>query len=276
MTRNVDERTVAGFGDEWTRFDQSEMSAAELQRNFEAYFALLPWERLKPDAQGFDMGCGSGRWAKVVAPRVGKLHCVDASADALSVARQNLKAERNVEFHHASVDNLPFADGSMDFAYSLGVLHHVPDTASGIAACARKLKPGAPLLLYLYYRFDNKPAWFRGVWRVSEVGRRVISRMPHGARYLTSQLIASTVYWPLARTAKVLERAHVNVSSLPLSSYRDASFYSMRTDALDRFGTRLEQRFTRAEIAQMMTAAGLVDVKFSERGPYWCAIGYRR
>ena len=47
----------------------------------------------------------------------------------------------------------------------------------------------------------------------------------------------------------------------------------MRTDALDRFGTRLEQRFTRSEIGEMMTAAGLDDIRFSEREPYWVACG---
>ena len=82
-------------------------------------------------------------------------------------------------------------------------------------------------------------------------------------------------YWPLARTALVLERLGVPVDTLPLSAYRHRSFYVMRTDALDRFGTRLEQRFTRAEILCLMTAAGLEDVTFSEVAPYWCAVGYR-
>jgi hypothetical protein len=47
----------------------------------------------------------------------------------------------------------------------------------------------------------------------------------------------------------------------------------MRTDALDRFGTRLEQRFTRAEIEVMMRRAGLTDIRFSETEPYWVACG---
>ena len=47
----------------------------------------------------------------------------------------------------------------------------------------------------------------------------------------------------------------------------------MRTDALDRFGTRLEHRFTRKEIEAMMKAAGLEDVRFREDEPYWVACG---
>ena len=50
----------------------------------------------------------------------------------------------------------------------------------------------------------------------------------------------------------------------------------MRTDALDRFGTRLEQRFTRPQIAAMMEAAGLGQVRFREGVPYWVACGIKR
>ena len=65
------------------------------------------------------------------------------------------------------------------------------------------------------------------------------------------------------------------MSSWPLSAYRSVSFYTMRTDALDRFGTRLEQRFTRRQIEQMMTAAGLEQIRFSESEPFWVACGIK-
>ncbi|GMU60885.1 MAG: hypothetical protein AMXMBFR34_26480 [Myxococcaceae bacterium] len=55
------------------------------------------------------------------------------------------------------------------------------DAVAAIASCARKLKPGAPLLLYLHYRFDNRPAWFQSLWKLSDLGRSRISRMFGGA-----------------------------------------------------------------------------------------------
>lgn len=275
--QNIDKETVEGFGDEWSRFDQTALSEDERREIFDQYFAVFPWHDIGANAVGFDAGCGSGRWAAVVAPRVAKLHAVDASERALAVAKRNLEGAglRNVDFHRASIDDMPMADGSMDFGYSLGVLHHMPDTRAAINACARMLKPGAPLLLYLYYAFDNRPRWFRAAWQVSDVGRRVVSVMPHGMRFVTSQALAASVYWPLARSAQVLERLGFGVDNLPLSAYRDRSFYVMRTDALDRFGTRLEQRFTREQIRTMMMEAGLERVTFSEKTPFWCAVGYR-
>lgn len=271
---NIDAQTVAGFGDEWERFDQSELPADEARELFECYFHVFPWERLPANAEGFDLGCGSGRWAAQVAPRVGKLHCIDPSS-AIEVARRNLARFANVDFARADAESIPLRDASQDFGYSLGVLHHIPDTARALAQCVAKLKPGAPFLVYLYYRFDNRPAWFRLLWRASEAGRAVISRLPHSARYVVSQAIAGAVYWPLARAAKAGTRAGLDTGAWPLSMYQDRSFYTMRTDALDRFGTRLEQRFTAAEIAAMMEAAGLERVTISPRAPYWCAVGYR-
>ena len=272
---NLDHQTVNGFGDEWSRFDQSELSAQELNGIYAQYFKIFPWEILNLKSVGFDLGCGSGRWAKIVADKVGQLHCIDASEGALNVAKKNLAGKSNCLFHHASVDSVPLVDGSMDFGYSLGVLHHVPDTFAGIKACTGKLKPGAPFLIYLYYAFDNRPPWFVLIWKLSNLARLVISKLPYFCRYAVTQLIASLVYYPLAKVALLKEKAGFPVDSFPLSNYRNLSFYTMRTDALDRFGTRLEQRFTRKEIKQMMEDAGLERIRFSDSIPYWCAIGYK-
>lgn len=275
MTENVDKQVVEGFGDEWSRFDQSELTEDELGKMFDAYFNIFPWQALAADSVGFDLGCGSGRWAKMVAPRVGRLHLIDASADALAVAKRNLKKASNCEFHLASVEQIPLNDDSCDFGYSLGVLHHIPDTEAGIKACTAKLKRGAPFLLYLYYRFDNRPAWFRLLWQASDVVRQFVSRQPHSLRYGISQILAAGVYFPLARTARGLEKAGMNVESFPLSQYRHNSFYVMRTDALDRFGTRLEKRFTKKEMQEMMESAGLKDIVFSQTS-FWTAVGFKK
>jgi ubiquinone/menaquinone biosynthesis C-methylase UbiE len=273
VSANLDRNVVEGFGDEWSRFDQSELSRDELETMFENYFHIFPWDKLPKNAVGFDLGCGSGRWARLVAPRVGKLHLIDPS-EALDVAKKNLAGQSNCEFHRASVDEIPLDRDSCDFGYSLGVLHHVPDTENGLRECVKRLKPGAPFLLYLYYRFDNRPMWFRAVWKASDIGRRMISKLPHAARFAVSQMIAAGVYFPLARTARIAEMAGINPQLIPLSQYRNNSFYTMRTDALDRFGTRLEKRFTKAEIQTMMENCGLTDITFSDRS-FWTAVGYK-
>jgi SAM-dependent methyltransferase len=273
MSRNADSTTIASFGDEWSRHRQDDLDPAELKRMWMAYFHIFPWDRLPEDATGFDMGVGSGRWARLVAPRVGHLHAIDAAAPALGVARENLAGQDNVTFHHATTDSVALPDESCDFGYSLGVLHHIPDTEAAMADCIRLLRPGAPFLVYLYYRFDNRPGWFRAIWQASDLIRRAIHRLPPRPKSLATDLIAFGVYWPLSRLAWMIAAAGADPSWLPLSHYRNHSLTTLRTDSRDRFGTPLEHRFTRTEIAAMMQRVGLIDIVFSDAEPYWVALG---
>ena len=275
MKKNLDVDTVKSFGDDWSRFDQLKLSAVDAERIFSEYFAVFPWDRLPNNATGFDMGCGSGRWAKLMAPRVGHLHCIDPSS-ALNVAKSALNLAKNVSFHCASVDDQPLPPNSQDFGYSLGVLHHVPDTTGAIRACVELLKPGAPFLVYLYYAFDNRSIAFKMIWRCSDLLRRAISKLPATLKHLITDILAVLVYFPLARASMLAERVGIQVESMPLSYYRNHSFYTMRTDSRDRFGTPLERRFTRQEIYTMLSEAGLSEVRFSDDAPYWCAVGIKQ
>jgi len=273
---NIDLETVRDFGEEWSRFDQDALSADELQDQFNQFLKGFPLDSLPGDAVGFDLGCGSGRWAKYLAPKVGCIHCIDASDCALEIAKGNLAEYANCEYHLASVDNIPLLENSMDFGYSIGVLHHVPDTASGIRSCVGKLKPGAPFSLYLYYALDNRPVWYKMLWHVSDLFRRGICKAPYPLKYGVSQVIATLIYYPLARLEMVMEMAGLKVEGWPLAWYRHRSFYTMRTDALDRFGTRIEKRFTAGQVRRMMEDAGLEKIIFSDKAPYWCAVGYKK
>ncbi|TFH48385.1 MAG: class I SAM-dependent methyltransferase, partial [Lysobacterales bacterium] len=199
--RNIDARVTKDFGREWSQYDQSGLPEKELRDLFNAYFSIFPWSRLPKNAKGFDLGCGSGRWARMVSPRVGELHCIEPSEEAMQVAKRNLVGCDNCRFHENSVDEIPLGDASMDFGYSLGVLHHVPDTRRGIESCVRKLKHGAPLLLYLYYSFDNRPFWFKPIWTASDIVRRALSATPYPVKLLASRLIATFVYFPFARAS---------------------------------------------------------------------------
>ena len=272
--QNVDLDVIEHFGKEWRSFDQSTLSNENLIVEFDKYFSIFPWERLPENSVGFDAGCGSGRWAQFISPKVSKLHCIDPS-EAIDVARGNLSKFDNCIFHQCSVSDMPLSKESMDFGYSLGVLHHIPDTQKGLTDCVSKLKKGAPFLVYLYYTFENQPIWYQWIWKLSDLVRRLVYRLPHSSKLIICSFIAVFVYYPLARSAKIIEKLGFSVHSWPLSDYRNQTFYSLRTDALDRFGTKLEKRFTKLEIEKMMIKAGLMEIKFSDHTPYYCAVGIK-
>ena len=273
--KNIDEKTLSSFGNEWNRFDQKGMSVDESKKIFNNYFSIFPWNNITSEAEGFDMGCGSGRWASFVAPRVGHLNCIDPSS-AIDVAKKILSDCDNITFIRGSVSDNQLQKNSQDFGYSLGVLHHVPDTQKAIQSCVELLKVDAPLLLYLYYAFDNKPFFYKAIWKVSDIFRSVISKLPLIIRNICTDIIFVFVYIPLVYLSKVAERIGINPDNIPLSFYRNKSLYTMRTDSRDRFGTPLEKRFTRDEINEMMVESGLKDIQFFDKMPFWCVIGYKK
>jgi hypothetical protein len=90
-------------------------------------------------------------------------------------------------------------------------------------------------------------------------------------RRATARIIAITIYLPLARSAKLLKKLGKNVSNFPLHHYANMPFVMLQNDALDRFGTSLEQRFNKVEIIEMLRAGNfdISSVKFSTSEPFW-------
>lgn len=276
---NRDSDTVKAFSAQWSRFEGMSRNPQEVRALFDRFFDVFPWDKVTDKSQGFEMGCGTGRFAQFVAPKVGKLFCVDPAPDAIRIAKKMLEPFDNTVLLNTGVgsadigDHIP--DASMDFGYSYGVLHHVPDTQQAIHDCSRLLKPGAPFLIYLYYRFDNRPVWFSAVWRLSDVWRKIICKCPLFVKNLLCDISAATIYWPLAKIARVADLLGVNIRHFPLSDFQSSTFARMRSNSRDRLGTPLEQRFTRKEIEAMLNKAGIHDVTFKEGAPYWCAVGIK-
>jgi len=273
---NIDKKVVKDFGVEWDRFQQSELPKEELEKAWKPYFGIFPIDELDEKSIGFDMGCGSGRWAKFIADKVGTLNCIDPSNQALEVAKRNLSEFSNVNFINASVGDDALEEESQDFGYCLGVLHHVPNTLAGIKSCAIPLKQNAPFLIYLYYDFENRSFLFKWIWKLSDLLRRFVSVLPSKAKVVLAAIIALIIYLPLARFSLVVEKLGFNVRGIPLSYYRHRHYYFMRTDALDRFGTRLEKRFSRQDITSMMTEAGFKEIQFSNNRPFWVCLARKK
>ena len=86
----LNNKVIKDFGSEWKNFDQSKLTENELINNFNQYFSVFPLHELDKKKEGFDLGCGSGRWAKLIAPRVKKLNCIEPSLEAIKVAKKQL------------------------------------------------------------------------------------------------------------------------------------------------------------------------------------------
>jgi ubiquinone/menaquinone biosynthesis C-methylase UbiE len=276
LGKNIDETTVRSFGEEWKTFHK--FDDKELNRIGDEYFDIVTPDMYGKDKIAADFGCGTGRWTKYFANRVGAIAAIDPS-DAIFTAAVVVEKTDNVHLYKASIDNLPFPDNYFDFGFSLGVLHHIPDTQMAMNACVRKIRPGGYFLVYLYYNFDNRGSLFKFIYWLSNLVRLVVSKLPGTLKRFVCNILAVILYMPfvgLCRFLRMLGVPEKVRAKIPLQIYEKASFYIIRNDALDRFGTPLEQRFTKKEITMMMTNAGLTEIVFSAKAPYWHAVGKKK
>ena len=270
---NLDQGVIDGFGHEWAAFDYAETETAEaLDAQFATYCTPLDLGQfdLATSVAG-DFGAGSGRWSSRLAPYFSLVYALEPSDGASAVLQRKFKDDSKIVILQETVGVNSIPVNSLDLAMSLGVLHHIPDTSLAIKDVSRSIKPGGVFLCYLYYNLENKPTYYRLIFKGVNVMRQVISSLPQPVKRLNATIIAALVYWPLARLSKVLSTLGRNTSNLPLHHYADMPFVMLANDALDRFGTSLEQRFSKAEITEMLCAADfdLNTLKFSEIEPFW-------
>jgi len=270
---NLDLETVESFGSEWQKFDS--FSLEQIEKAGDEYFDVVPKEILNEDTYVLDVGCGTGRWTKYIAPKVGFVEAIDPS-EAVFSAVQLLEEEQNIRVTHAQVSNIPFADETFDLVFSLGVLHHIPDTYQGVVDCVKKVKKGGHFLVYLYYNLDGRNPIYKLIYKTSNLFRLVISKLSPTPKKIICDILAILIYFPLVSLGTIVKNFFPNKSwykKIPLAYYVGKSINIIRNDSLDRFGTPLEQRFSRQEIQGMLEKAGLTNIKFSNSQPYWHVIG---
>ena len=270
---NLDQGVIDSFGHEWATYDYGETETSEaLDAQFMAYCAPIDLTQFNPKTSSAgDFGAGSGRWSSRLSPHFSLVYALEPSDGANSVLKNKFSNDPKIVVLQETVGSNSIPLASLDLAMSLGVLHHIPDTGLAIKDVSRRIKPGGVFLCYLYYSLENKPAYYKMIFKAVDGVRRVISVLPQILKQLVTSLIAGVVYWPLARLSKVLNKFGINTSNVPLHHYADMPFVMLANDALDRFGTTLEQRFSKAEITEMLRVADfdISTLKFSDKEPFW-------
>lgn len=249
------------FSAEWETYAELQ---PEHQQEFDAYFDIVNLDSLADDV-AIDLGCGSGRWSHFLSPHCRVVVLVDFS-DAIFVARRNLARADNAIFFRGDVTHLPFADLSVDFLFSLGVLHHLDQPCLPVARDLMRLGPMG--LFYLYYALDNRPWYFTPALRAVTAARKGLSHVEsEKARRRTSRALAWGVYRPMVGLGYAAERLNLPVQVPLYESYRGKSIDRIEQDAYDRFFTTIEQRVSREQIQQAFPPPCIVQ--FSNEEPFW-------
>ncbi len=259
--RGTGEDVRRSFSEEWQTYGAI---LPEHDDEFAAYFDVVELASLR-DSLVVDLGCGSGRWSAKLAPHVGTITLVDFS-DAIFVAKENLSDAPNAIFFRGDVTQLPFADNSADFLFSLGVLHHLDRPCLPVARDLMRLGPRG--LFYLYYALDNRPDYYRRLLAMVTASRRSLGRIEsERARRRISRALAWGVYRPMVGLGALAKKVGVQAPVPLYESYRGKSVDRIEQDAYDRFFTSIEQRVSRAHIREAFGEHFCVEL--SEHEPFW-------
>jgi SAM-dependent methyltransferase len=271
---NLEEDVVHAFGEEWSKFSNF---TEEMIESFAVdYFDIVTEDMVNSNTHMMDVGCGTGRWSKYFSSRAGFIDAVDPSI-AIYSAEQLLGDIQNIRLTKASIDTLPFADESFDFIMCVGVLHHTPNPAEAMKKCVAKLKKGGFFYCYLYHNLEAKSLFSRLLFNAGERVRKIISFLPKKLKQLSCDIIAVVIYMPFILLTRLLNWIGLQKLALriPLSVYHDKSFFIVRNDSLDKFGTKLEYRYSKLEITKMLTDSGICGLIFSEKKPYYHVVGQK-
>jgi len=249
---SVSSRTQRAFADEWQRFP--ELHAAHLQI-FQWYFEgpqQVAWAGLRV----LDAGCGMGRWLHFARLSGADVVGMDVSK-AVDVAGAR---EAGGHFVQADLCSPPFAAGSFDLVYSLGVLHHLEDPMAGLRALARLVRQGGELRFYVYRTLDEEGWMKKALLAGVTLLRRLTTRLPYGAVFVIAWIIAA-----LASVLTLLPRRLLRgepwgdrlTGNLPLVHYTDVPFRMLVAEQFDRLVAPLEGRFRRDEVERWVRDVNL-------------------
>jgi SAM-dependent methyltransferase len=178
--------TAANFGWQWQHFTQDDERYGE---QFLEWIAPVAPEFFR-DKLVLEGGCGKGRHTRLAA-RWGAREVVGVDlSDAVETAYAATRSLANAHVVQADIYHLPLKRRAFDYAFSVGVLHHLPRPRAGFVALSGHVKDGGHLSAWVYGAENNE--WIMRF--VSPVRERLTSRMSRRALLHLSKLPAAAMY----------------------------------------------------------------------------------
>ena len=177
--------TATNFGWQWQHFTQEDTRYAE---QFLGWIAPVKPEFFR-DKVVLEGGCGKGRHTLLAAQwGAREIIGIDLSV-AVETAFAATRSLPNAHIIQADIYHLPLAR-EFDYAFSVGVLHHLPDPRGGFLSLASKVKPGGHISAWIYGAENNE--WITRF--VNPVREKITSRMNRRALLQLSKVPAACLF----------------------------------------------------------------------------------
>jgi SAM-dependent methyltransferase len=258
--------TIADFGAQWTRFTANDgfYGSQALWRDIAG--PLVPHDAFE-GKHVVDIGSGTGRIVNMLLD-AGAAHvtAVEPSEGFATLAENTAARSDRVRLVNRRGDDLPADIRDLDWAVSIGVLHHVPEPVPVVRAMRATLRPGGRILVWLYGREGN------GAYLAFALPlRAVCRRLPPRA----IEAVAWCLTVPLSFYAAICAR----LRKLPLAAYlsqviRPLTWRNRMLVVYDQLAPAWAEYYTEGRVRALLTEAGFVDIELHHRHGYsWTAIG---
>ncbi len=252
--------TAAALGYEWTHYP--ELSDRYLDE-------FLDW--IKPLDRSFfagrivlDAGCGKGRHADLAAQWGAREVIGIDSSEAVESAYRNTCHFPNVHVLQADIYSLPFLS-PFDFAYSIGVLHHLPGPKLGFLSLVKHIKPGGRISIWVYGKEGN--LWIEKL--VNPVRVHLTSKLPKRLTLILSFFISLPLYAALKLVYRPARGVRSLRNNLPyaeyLSAISDFSFAENLWNVFDHLVAPTAFYHRREEVEEWFAAANLQQIVITRR-----------
>ena len=258
--------TASRFAEEWTRW--SDLRDYYEQEFFDWIAPLGPKDFA--DQVVFEGGCGKGRHTAIVAGHGARAIVSLDLGESAFVAFAHTRRFPNAHVVIGDLLNPPVRP-VFDLAFSVGVLHHLPDPAAGFASLASRVRDGGRVAFWVYGREGNE--WITRF--VDPVRKAVTSKLP--AAFLRLACIPPAVVLWAVITLFYRPRADgKGPAKLPYGDYFAALYHypfdEIHANVFDQLVTPVAH-YLREEEVRPWLASGFRDAALrSHRGYSWTGL----
>ena len=262
MSKTLRDQTIRDFGEQWTRYRSNDGYYGSPELLADVFGPLLDVASLQGKSVA-EIGAGTGRFIRIFLDAgASRVFAIEPSA-AYDVLTAQVSDPR-LTCVQARGDELQLSD-ELDYAFSVGVLHHIPDPQPVLRAMFRALRPGGHVAIWVYGAEGN-----RSYVAITSAVRAITTRLPH----VMLAAVVWIVYWPVALWMHLSR-----VLPLPLAGYMRRVFAKLTPDKrrlvlYDQLNPAYAKHYSSKEVRELLERAGLTDIHLYHRHGYsWAAIG---
>jgi SAM-dependent methyltransferase len=255
--------TIKDFGEQWLKYPNNEGYYGSLELFSDMLSPFLEPDEIK-NCRVAEIGSGVGRIVNMLLMS-GAEHIIAVEpSEAFEVLCSNVQEREKVTCLKITGDQLP-AYGSLDYVFSIGVLHHIRDPAPVVDAAFKALRPGGHFLVWLYGKEGN------GLYlSLIRPLRGLTKHLPH---FMLASLV-EIMYWPVVLYIKFCHRLPLPLKEYMLSVLEKMSPEKRRLVMYDQLNPSYAKYYTRDEAEKLLIDGKFENVRLHHRHGYsWTVVG---